>query len=161
MAPSHSREYWTPIHHKVYVVECLRRHHFYVGTTFRELWARISEHEYTKGGFGSKWTRRHGFKRLVCWMDCTAANVNDLEDEMTAYLMERFGVRRVRGGKHNNCRADAHDVGQEWWLPVHLRPGYVAPLHGRPVSKFSLELNGLIDRFESAGGFEDADHLHA
>ena len=51
-------------HTKIYVVECRTPNHFYVGSTYRELYARIKEHE---DDYGCLWTRRHGFRRMVLW----------------------------------------------------------------------------------------------
>ena len=44
-------------HTKVYVIECMSPKHWYVGSTYRELHARIEEH---REGFGCVWTQRHG-----------------------------------------------------------------------------------------------------
>ena len=46
------------VHTKIYVIECATPNFFYVGSTFRELYDRLDEHECM---FGSRWTRRHGF----------------------------------------------------------------------------------------------------
>ena len=54
------------VHTKIYVIECKTPRFWYVGSTFRELFDRIAEHE---NSYGSLWTRRHGFKRMVMWAD--------------------------------------------------------------------------------------------
>ena len=86
-------------HTKVYVIECMSPEHWYVGSTYRELHARIQEHE---EGFGCVWTQRHGFKRMAIWADVPSAACSALEDELTEWLMHQYGVRNVRGGCYAN-----------------------------------------------------------
>ena len=43
------------VHTKIYVIECKTPRFWYVGSTFRELFDRIAEHE---NSYGSLWTRR-------------------------------------------------------------------------------------------------------
>ena len=141
---------------KIYVIECRARNHFYVGTTYRELYDRIQEHENRRG---SLWTTRHGYKRMALWADVRTEHASKLEDELTEWLMHRYGIRNVRGGNYVNCRPDCY--ANDWWLPKSLRSGFgnVPGLHYCPVSKFPLEFQRLIDAFEVLGGLEDADHL--
>ena len=82
---------------KIYVIECRARNHFYVGTTYRELYDRIQEHENRRG---SLWTTRHGYKRMALWADVRTEHASKLEDELTEWLMHRYGIRNVRGGNY-------------------------------------------------------------
>ena len=146
-------------HPKLYVIECVTPQHYYVGSTAQELYDRVDEHESGDPRVCCKWVHRHGFKRLVCWDTCTSVDCERLEDELTSYLMTWFGVKNVRGGNHNNCRPDAFTSGWNFWLPKHLRPGYVPALHGRVMSHFPLKLRRLVDRFERGSGLEHPDHV--
>ena len=145
-------------HTKVYVIECMSPKHWYVGSTYRELHARIQEH---KEGFGCVWTQRHGFKRMAIWADVPNGACSALEDELTEWLMHQYGVRNVRGGNYVNCRADCY--ANDWWLPRSLRSGFrnVTGLHYRPVSKFPLELERLIDGFKVFRRLQHSNHLDA
>ena len=125
---------------KIYVIECRARNHFYVGTTYRELYDRIKEHENQRG---SIWTTRHGFKRMALWADVQTEHASTLEDELTEWLMHRYGIWNVRGGNYVNCRPDCY--ANDWWLPKSLQSGFrnVPGLHDCPVSKFPLEFSAL------------------
>ena len=142
---------------KIYVIACRARNHFYVGTTYRELYDRIQEHENRRG---SLWTTRHGYKRMALWADVRTEHASALEDELTEWLMHRYGIRNVRGGNYVNCRPDCY--ANDWWLPKSLRSGFgdVAGLHHCPVSKFPLEFQRLVDAFEVFCGLQNPDHLH-
>ena len=145
---------WT----KVYVVECTSPRHFYAGSTYRELYERIKEHA---EGYGCHWTRRHGYRRLVLCLDVPNGTCSALEDELTEWLMHQYGVRNVRGGNYVNCRADCY--ANDWWLPKSLRSslGNVPSLHYRPVSKFPLQLERLINAFEVFRSLQYPNHLNA
>ena len=142
---------------KIYVIECRARNHFYVGTTYRELYDRIQEHENRRG---SLWTTRHGFKRMALWADVRTEHASALEDELTEWLMHRFGIRNVRGGNYVNCRSDCY--ANDWWLPKSLRSGFgnVPGLHDCPVSKFPLEFKRLVDAFHVFRSLEHPNQLH-
>ena len=86
---------WT--YERVYVVECPRKNYFYVGSTLREMFLRESEHE---AGYGSRWTRHHGFKRVLFSRLVPVGSSTVLENELTKYLMAKFGWGRVRGGDY-------------------------------------------------------------
>ena len=85
-------------------------------STFRELYARIDEHE---AKYGCKWTQRHGFRRMAMWADVPSYACSVLEDELTEWLMHEYGVHNVRGGNYVNCRADCY--ASEWWMPRSIR----------------------------------------
>lgn len=147
------------VHTKIYVIECATPNFFYVGSTFRELYDRLDEHECM---FGSRWTRRHGFKRLAIWADVPCHMCSVLEDELTEFLMHKYGVHNVRGGNYVNCRPDCY--ADDWWLPKSLKNsnfGDVPSLHLRPVSKFPLEFRRLVNAFEVFSGLQHANHLDA
>ena len=93
------------VHTKIYVVECETPFFWYVGSTFRELYARIDEHE---AKYGCKWTQRHGFRRMAMWADVPSYACSVLEDELTEWLMHEYGVHNVRGGNYVNCRDDCY-----------------------------------------------------
>ena len=86
---------------------------------------------------------------MAMWADVPSYACSVLEDELTEWLMHQYGVRNVRGGNYVNCRADCY--ANDWWLPKSMRSGSgftnVPGLHYRPVSKFPLELESLIDAF--------------
>ena len=162
------------VHTKIYVVECETPFFWYVGSTFRELYARIDEHE---AKYGCKWTQRHGFRRMAMWADVPSYACSVLEDELTEWLMHEYGVHNVRGGNYVNCRADCY--ASEWWMPrsirglTHRLPNFIArsggpsgladvpSLHFRPVSQFPLELGRLIDAFKVFRRLQDSNHLNA
>ena len=131
------------VHTKIYVIECESPDHWYVGSTYRELYERVKEHE---DDYGSLWTRRHGFRRVAMWRDVPTGSCSVLEDELTEWLMHQYGVRNVRGGNYVNCRADCY--ANDWWLPKSMRSG----------SGFTNE--SLIDAFNIFRRLEDANHLH-
>ena len=74
------------VYTKIYVIECLTTFFWYVGSTFRELYDRIDEHSTHCGAI---WTRRHGFKRMVLWLDVPEAGCSSLENELTEWLMHQ------------------------------------------------------------------------
>ena len=69
------------VYTKIYVIECKLPFHWYVGSTFRELYARIDEHE---ANYGCKWTQRNGFRRMAIWADVPHYACSVLEDERVA-----------------------------------------------------------------------------
>ena len=155
------------VHTKIYVIECNTPRFWYVGSTFRELYDRIAEHE---NSYGSLWTRRHGFRRMVMWADVPSYACSILEDELTEWLMHQYGVHNVRGGNYVNCRPDCY--ASDWWLPKSLQGRSKAPdftdspltdvpaLHFSAVSKFPLELGRLIDTFKVFRGLKHPNHLN-
>ena len=166
------------VYTKIYVIQCETPFFWYVGSTFRELYARIAEHE---GNYGCKWTQRHGFRRMSIWADVPHYACSVLEDELTEWLIHEYGMQNVRGGNYVNCRADCY--ASEWWMPrsirgnTHRQPNFfarsgmralgapslrdVSSLHFRPVSQFPLELGRLIDAFKEFRRLEDANHLNS
>ncbi len=80
---------------RVYVCELQTPDHFYVGTTLREPHYREREHA---EGKGSKFTRLHGFKRMLFAQLVPPGTSGRLEDDLTVALMCRFGWGACRGG---------------------------------------------------------------
>ena len=138
---------------RVYVCELDTPNHFYVGTTLRLPHHREREHA---EGNGSKFTSKHGFKRMLFAQLVEPGTSSRLEDDLTIALMCRYGWGACRGGDRT---AQKESVLRRY-LPESLRalgPGDVLPLHLRPVSELPAELGALIDRFEVFRGLEDAN----
>ena len=140
---------------RIYVAECVSPGYFYVGSTTRRMFDREIEHQ---EGWGSQWTKLHGFKTIVFAKDVDVKHADQLEDDLTVYLQCRYGYRYVRGG---NRTATCEKKLQRWLHPCFKSVGAtdVLPLHSRPMSKFPAELRALIDAFEVVCGLEDPDHL--
>ena len=144
---------------RIYVVECVDHNYFYVGTTLREMFKREEEHA---AGYGSRWTHRHGFRRVMFCQLVPTGTSTILENELTKYLMARFGWGFVRGGDYVFVRCRSR-----LWLPRAFRDlgpedrsRHVLELHAGSVSKFPTELRRLIDGFEMSRRFQHADHLN-
>jgi predicted GIY-YIG superfamily endonuclease len=129
------------------VVECKDSLHFYVGSSVRELWSgphmggsRLEEH---RQGWGSKFTARHGFKRVLFITDVLASPVcSRLEHQLTRWLWHQFGWRHARGGNLTNMRHDcAYD---RWWMPPEFKED---PEHPGSPPKWSEDLLSLVHRF--------------
>ena len=142
---------------RVYVAECETPGYFYVGSTVRLPHEREQEH---REGWGSHWTSRHGFKRMIVMEMVPGPACDTLEDDLTVWLQCRYGWRFVRGGKRTATQE--HKL-RRWLHPCNqlLGPTDVLPLHSRPMGKFPAELRRLIDAFEMVCGLEDPNHLNA
>ena len=142
---------------RVYVVECETPGHFYVGSTTRLPYVREMEH---REGWGSQWTRKHGFKRMLFMMMVPPQACERLEDDLTVWLQCEFGYRYVRGGKRT---ATCEKKLKRWLHPCFKDslPTDVLPLHARPVGEFPSELRRLVNAFEVVRGLKNADHLDA
>ena len=141
---------------RVYVAQCKTPGYFYVGSTLRLPYMREQEH---REGWGSQWTKKHGFKRML-FMLLVDPGEGLLEDALTVWLQCRYGYRFVRGG---DFTATSEKTLQRWLHPCFkgLLPTDVLPLHARPVGQFPAELRGLINAFEVVCGLEDPNHLNA
>ena len=138
---------------RVYVCELKTPDHFYVGTTLREPHHRALEHA---EGNGSKFTSKHGFKRMLFAQLVEPGTASRLEDDLTLALMYRYGWGACRGGDRT---AQKEHVLRRF-LPKALQtlgPRDVLPLHLRPVSELPAELGALINRFEVVCGLENAN----
>ena len=137
---------------RLYVVRCCTPDHFYVGLSSREIFdlpdgvaygARLQEHA---SGSGARFTTKHGYDSCVLHAVVPIAHASTLEDDMTRYLMARYGWQAVRGGRYVRVRDD-HET---YWLPPAFRTGSfrdILKLRTGTVSKFPAELRGLVDRF--------------
>ena len=145
------------VYTRVYVVQCKTPGYFYVGSTLRLPYLREMEHQ---DGWGSQWTIKHGFERMVLMMLVPPKQCKELEDALTVWLQCRYGYRFVRGGDRTATRECTL---RRWLHPCFcsLGPTDVLPLHARPMGKFPTELRRLIDAFEIVCGLEDPDHLNA
>ena len=138
---------------RVYVCELQTPDHFYVGTTLREPHYREREHA---EGHGSKFTRLHGFKRMMFAQLVQPGTSGRLEDDLTVALMCRFGWGACRGGD----RTAQNESMLRNYLPACLKPlgpRDVLPLHLRPVSELPAQLLALVNRFEVFRGLEHAN----
>ena len=141
------------VYPRVYVCECQTPNHFYIGSTLREAHHREREHA---AGYGSKFTTKHGFKRMLFATLVEPGTCSRLEDDLTLALMCRYGWGSCRGGD----RTAQNESVLHRYLPrclQELAPTDVLPLHLRPVSKLPAELGALVNRFEVFCGFEDAN----
>jgi len=130
---------------RLYVIRCKTPNHFYCGTTTRIIYDRLAEHE-AGGVHGSRFTTKHGYAGCVFSQIVTNGHSCTLEDDMTKYLMARYGWANCRGGNFVRTIDDA----QTFWLPREFRTGSfrdILKLRGGTVSKFPTELRGLVDRF--------------
>ena len=137
---------------RLYVLELRTPNHYYVGTTSREIFdlpnghaygARLLEHE---NGEGSRFSQKHGFSKCLLHAVVPSKMATTLEDDMTRYLMARYGWQQARGGRYVRVRDDD----ETYWLPREFREGSfrdILELRTGTVSKFSAELRGLVDRF--------------
>ena len=73
------------IYTRVYVVQCKTPGYFYVGSTSRLPYLREQEH---KDGWGSKWTEKHGFERMVLMMIVPQPLCKQLEDALRKEVAE-------------------------------------------------------------------------
>lgn len=78
----------------VYVIQLIDNK-YYVGRT-NNLDRRIEEH---KNGYGSEWTKKYQFIKLL-----KSINTNDLfiEDKYVKMYMNKYGINNVRGGSYSN-----------------------------------------------------------
>jgi len=128
---------------RLYVVRCKTPNHFYCGTTTRIIYDRLDEHAQ---GHGSRFTKKHGYQDCVFSQIVDNGHSSTLENDMTRYLMSRYGWASCRGGDFVRVRNDM----ETWWLPREFREGSfrdILKLRSGTVSEFSTELRGLVDRF--------------
>ena len=91
---------------RLYVVRCKTPGHFYCGTTTRLAHERLAEHAQ---GRGSRFTIKHGYHSCVFNQIVPNGKSTRLEDDMTKYLMSRFGWAnwelRSRARRYGNILA--------------------------------------------------------
>ena len=93
---------------RVYVAECETPGYFYVGSTVRLPHEREQEH---REGWGSHWTSRHGFKRMIVMEMVPGPACDTLEDDLTVWLQCRYRVALcARGQAHRDPGAQVAKV---------------------------------------------------
>ena len=96
----------------LYVMKCKTPNTYYVGTTIRPLYVRLREHF---GGYGCKWTRRHGVTRCIAKWEVGYGEASRIENRVMLYYARIYGIERVRGG-------DVTFVGPDDTLPDWVNP---------------------------------------
>jgi predicted GIY-YIG superfamily endonuclease len=140
---------------RLYIAKCKALEKYYVGTTTRLPYERYDEH---MSGKGSYWTTRHGFEGFLICEEIDPLHGNQLETDMTKYMMAVHGWSNVRGGAHTYATDDHED----WWMPPEFKNASatdILKLRSGTVSKFPSELRRLVDCYLAVGGLEHADHL--
>ena len=144
---------------RLYVLALNKPDHYYVGISSREIFdlpdgtaygARLLEHA---NGNGSRFSKKHGFKKCILHAVVPSPIASALEDDMTKYLMSWYGWQQVRGGRYVRVRDDD----ETYWLPREfggnkkgsIDIGDVLKLRTGTVSKFPAELRCLVDRFRA------------
>ena len=79
----------------LYVIRCKTPRHFYVGTTLRRKCVRYQEH---KDGYGSRWTARHGYRRIDRSFTVPRTRASQIENEVWMHYARIYGPENVRGG---------------------------------------------------------------
>ena len=97
----------------LYVVQCETPRTFYVGTTIRHKKKRYKEHF---EGWGCKWTKRHGCRRVVGSWTVDPGLASQLENEVWMYYARIYGPERVRGGDVTYVGRDTDGL-PDWVLP--------------------------------------------
>jgi len=98
----------------LYVVECETPNTFYVGTTYRHPSKRYREHF---EGWGCKWTRRHGCKRILASWEVNPATASRDENDVWMHYARIYGAERVRGGDVTYVGPHDDDSLPDWILP--------------------------------------------
>ena len=145
---------------RLYVLALNKPEHFYVGISSREIFdlpdgtaygARLLEHAQ---GNGSRFSKKHGFKKCILHAEVAGHAASTLEDDMTKYLMARYGWQQVRGGRYVRCIDDD----KTYWLPREIQEAMtcqkgktsfrdILELRAGGMSQFPAELRRLVDRF--------------
>ena len=79
----------------LYVIRCKTPRHFYIGTTLRRARVRYQEH---KDGYGSRWTARHGYRRLDRSFTVPRSRASQIENEVWMHYARIYGPENGRGG---------------------------------------------------------------
>lgn len=94
----------------IYILE-LENGKYYVGKT-NNLDKRLHQHKY---GFGSEWTKKYTFIKLIETID---SGSHFDEDKYTKIYMDKFGIDNVRGGSYNQIELTNN---QKQYLIAELR----------------------------------------
>ena len=98
----------------LYVVQCITPRTWYVGTTLRnDPRERFAEHF---AGYGSKWTARHGCKRIALSFRIPINGASRAENDVWMHYARIYGPERVRGGNVTVCLRGSDSI-PKWILP--------------------------------------------
>ena len=102
----------------LYVIECESPGRYYVGTTYRSREKRFKEHF---EGWGCRWTRKHGCKRIVHTETIDRSIASNLENKKWLELARQHGPENVRGGDvtYVNFKCES-DTLPDWLLPIEF-----------------------------------------
>ena len=98
----------------LYVVQCKTPRTWYVGTTLRQKHKRFHEHF---AGYGCKWTKRHGCRRIAVSFPVPVRQASRLENDVWMHYARIYGPERVRGGDVTIVRRYDDDSIPGWLLP--------------------------------------------
>lgn len=98
----------------LYVIQCETPRHWYVGTTLRnDPHVRFAEHF---AGYGSKWTARHGCKRIALSFRIPIDGASRVENDVWMHYARIYGPERVRGGDVTIVQRHTDSI-PDWLLP--------------------------------------------
>ena len=97
----------------LYVVQCNTPRTWYVGTTLRQKHKRFDEHF---AGYGCKWTKRHGCRRIALSFSVPVHRASRLENDVWLHYARIYGPERVRGGDVTIVRRYDDSI-PNWLLP--------------------------------------------
>ena len=98
----------------VYVIRCKDPNKYYVGSTYRHWGVRVQEH---KDGYGSRFTKKYGFGRIIKRIPCALADLGRLENQIWLYYARYVcGPKNVRGGDVTVLEEPIPD----WLLPIEF-----------------------------------------
>lgn len=97
----------------LYVIQCKTPRHFYVGTTYRHKKKRFAEHF---AGWGCKWTRKHGCKRVIVSFSVPLGKASRYENDVWMHYARIYGPENVRGGDVTIVDRGT-DAIPDWCLP--------------------------------------------
>ena len=123
----------------LYVLRLKPEGYYYIGITLRPFKMRLLEH---KGGFGSKWSSKHGFHSVVEQQVIPVHEASYREDQKTIEYMRKYGWQGVRGGDYTHSKED----GSTWWLPAEFQPGGKSTYGLYPASKCTASAFQQSDR---------------
>lgn len=101
----------------LYAIACKTPGHFYIGTTTRPWGVRLGEHI---AGAYCKWTRRHGYRKVLWYREIDPKKQFILENEVTLWYMRRYGWEGVRGGDFTNSTDIDSEFFNAFWLPIEF-----------------------------------------
>ena len=97
----------------LYVIQCETPRTYYVGST-ANFPQRFQQH---LDGYGSKWTSRHGCKKLVCKFPVPTVESQARENDVWMMYAHIYGPERVRGGDVTVVQRNNDDSIPDYLLP--------------------------------------------